>query len=88
MDSAIISIIVALITGGLTLVGTIMTVMATSRKQANDFRVELAVMNTKIETLTAEVRKHNDFATRVPTIERDIKHIYYEIDEIKRGQQA
>ena len=66
-------IIIAVITGGVTLAG----VLASNRAHT-------AVIDEKIEELTREVRKHNDFAERVPVIENDIKTLYKKIDEIKR----
>lgn len=38
-----------------------------------------AVTDTKIETLTAEVRKHNGFAERIPTLETEIKNLKNEV---------
>lgn len=54
-------IIVALITGGITLVGVLVS-----------NRTAQAVTDTKIEELTREVREHNNFAKRVPLIEKDV----------------
>lgn len=42
-----------------------------------------AVMDTKIEELTREVRLHNNFAQRIPVIERDIKVINHRIDDLE-----
>lgn len=81
------AIIVALITGGLTLIGTIATIMATTRRQAADFRISQAVMEQKIETLTAEVHKHNGFAERLPVVENDIKTLYHEVKELKEANK-
>lgn len=80
------AIIVALITGGLTLCGTIITVLATSRKTAEDMRISQAVTDTKLQTLTEEVRKHNSFAERVPVMEEQIKVINHRIDDLERGK--
>ena len=59
----------ALISGGLALVGTVITVNASRRKTEDTMKTELAVMNTKLENLTKEVEKHNNFAVRIPTLE-------------------
>lgn len=80
------AIITALITGGLTLIGTIITVLMTSRKTAEDMRVHQAVTDTKLTNLTEEVRKHNGFADRVPVIEEQIKVINHRIDDLERGK--
>ena len=65
-------IIIAAITGAITLTGVIVS------NNAHD-----AVTDAKIEELTREVREHNDFAKRIPVMENDIKTLYHKIDEIK-----
>lgn len=37
----------------------------------------------KIEQLEKKVEKHNNFAERMPVVEKEIKHIYHELDELK-----
>ena len=66
-------IIVALITGGVTLVG----VLISNQKSQ-------AVTETKIEELTREVREHNNFARRVPVVEEQIKVINHRIEDLEQ----
>lgn len=66
-------IIVALITGGITLIG----VLASNNKHD-------AVIDTKIENLTDEVRKHNNFAERIPTIEARVDYAEQRLDNIEK----
>lgn len=80
MDTAIIC---ALITGGLSLVGVIISNISTRNKIQQDIKVHQAVTDTKIEELTREVREHNNFAKRMPVVENEIKHIEEEITELK-----
>lgn len=75
MNDAIVAIIVALISGGLALVGTIISNKTTENKIQQQIITQQAVTDTKLEELAREVRKHNDFATRVPVVESEIKHI-------------
>ena len=77
------AIIVALITGGLTLIGTVITVLAASHKTAEDLKTAQAVTDTKLEELTREVRAHNNFAQRMPVVENDIKTIYKRLDKVE-----
>lgn len=77
------SIIVALITGGLSLVGTIITVLVTSSKTREDLRVSQAVTDTKITELTREVRHHNNFAQRMPVVEEQIKVINHRLNDLE-----
>ena len=79
------AILVAIITGGISLIGTIITVIATSRKTEISLQVSQAVTDTKIEELTREVRTHNNFAQRMPVIEEQIKVINHRIDDLEGG---
>lgn len=76
-------IIVALITGGLTFLGVIISNNHNNTKIQNKLETAQAVTDYKIEELTREVRAHNNFAERIPVIEKEIKHIYHEIDDMK-----
>ena len=79
------TIISSLITGGLTLIGVIITCYVTNRKTINDitqkFEISKAVTDTKIEELTREVREHNNFAKRMPVVENEIIHIKNDINK-------
>ena len=74
---------VAFITGGLSLLGTIITVLMTSSKTREELRISQAVMENKITELTREVREHNGFARRMPVIEEQIKTINNRLDAIE-----
>lgn len=67
------AVIVALITGGLSLLGVVFTTQATAKKQEKAAAVAQAITDTKLEDLTREVRAHNNFATRMPTMEQQLK---------------
>ena len=77
------AIIVALITGGLSLAGVVITCLATAKKNETAMKVSQAVTDTKIEELTREVRAHNNFAQRMPVVEQQIKDINADIKELK-----
>lgn len=77
------AILVALITGGLSLVGVVVTCLATAKKTEKATAVAQAVTETKIEELTREVRAHNNFAQRMPVVEQQIKDINADIKELK-----
>ena len=70
-------IIVALITGGVTLVG----VLISNQKSQ-------AVTDTKLEELTREVREHNHFAQRMPVVEEQIKVINHRIEDLEDANKA
>lgn len=69
-------IIVAIITGGLTLAGVL---ISNSKTQA--------VTDTKLDELTREVREHNNFARRVPVMEEQVKVINHRIADLESQQK-
>lgn len=69
------AVLVALITGGLSLVGVVITSLATSKKQEKAAAVAQAVMDTKIDALTREVREHNNFAQKMPVLQQEIREL-------------
>lgn len=73
------AILVALITGGLSLVGVVATSLATYRKSQAAAQVAQAVTDTKIQELTREVREHNNFAKRMPVVEHELKVLSHRI---------
>lgn len=77
------SVIVSIITGGLALIGVIITNISSNRAIENNLRVAQAITDTKIENLTEEVRKHNDFALKIPTIETRVNTLEREVHELK-----
>ena len=77
------AIVVALITGGLSLAGVVVTCLATARKSEKAAAVAQAVTDTKIEELTREVRAHNNFARRMPVVEEQIKVINHRLSDLE-----
>lgn len=65
-------IIVALLSGGVTLIGVL---IANSRAQA--------VTEARLDELTREVREHNNFARRVPVLEEKIEVANHRIDDLE-----
>lgn len=70
-----IQIITTIIASGCTLIGVVLTVMATSRKSATVVETKLAVMENRIDELTREVREHNNFAKRMPVLEEKVERL-------------
>ena len=82
------TILVAMITGGLSLVGVIITNIAAARRSENAMKTAQAVTDTKLEELTREVRAHNYFAQRMPVVEEQIKVINHRISDLEGFQKA
>lgn len=76
-------IIVAIITGGLTLIGVIISNLASARKTQATIETKIEVQNTKIDELTREVRLHNNFAQRVPVLEEQMKVANHRITDLE-----
>lgn len=81
------TILVALITDGLSLAGVVITNLATARKNETAIRTAQAVTDAKLEALTREVRDHNQFARRMPVVEEQIKVINHRIGDLERMVQ-
>ena len=78
---------VALITGGLSLLGVVITCLATAKKSETTIKIAQAVTDTKIQELTREVRQHNGFAQRMPVVEEQIKVINHRLADLERSMQ-
>ena len=78
------SVLVALITGGLSLLGVVVASLASARKSEAAIRTSQAVTDAKLEALTREVRDHNHFARRMPVVEEQIKVINHRIGDLER----
>lgn len=76
-------IIVAIITGGLTLIGVIISNLASARKTQATIETKIEVQNEKIMELTREVRLHNNFAQRVPVLEEQMKVANHRIEDLE-----
>lgn len=72
MWGIISTIITAIIGGAVTLIGVL---IANGKTQA--------VMETKVDELTREVREHNNFARRMPVVEEQIKVINHRIEDLE-----
>lgn len=70
------SIMVAIITGVLTLIGVI---ISNNKSQA--------VMEERVDELTREVREHNKFAKRMPVVEEQIKVINHRISDLENDMK-
>ena len=80
------AILVALITGGLSLLGVVVTSMAAAKKSENAIKIAQAVTDTKLEELTREVREHNGFARRMPVVEHEIKVINHRLSDLEQAE--
>ena len=80
------TIIVALITGGLSLLGVIVTSNKTTKDVEAKLEKQQAVTDTKLEELTREVWEHNNVARRVPVLEEQVKVLNHRIADLESSQ--
>ena len=76
-------VIVAIITGGLSLIGVILTNTNSNRKIEHKLEIGQAVTDTKIDNLTQEVRGIKDFAVEIPVIKQRLSVCEDDIKEMK-----
>ena len=81
------AVAVALLTGGMSLLGVIVTCSATARKTEKNQAVAQAVTDTKIDELTREVRSHNHFAQRLPVVEHQIQVLNHRVENLERREE-
>lgn len=84
MDGASIAVIVVALIGA---VGTILSNIVIGNNQSKEFDAKLdkqqAVMNTKLENLTEEVKKHNSFAETIPQLKFKIEALEKRVDKME-----
>ena len=88
MESSVLAAVLSAgITGGLSLIG----VVVSNRKAGDRMQAQLAqqqaVTDTKLEELTREVRAHNNFAQRVPVLEEKVKVANHRLDDLENQTQ-
>lgn len=85
-DDTLENIFASLITGVLALLGVVLTNVASDKNITNKLETSQAVTNTKIEHLTEEVRKHNNFAVRIPQMEARLTELERRLDKLEEKQ--
>ena len=73
MIEILVPVIVSLITGGFSILAVALTNSHSNNKMHNEVTTSQAVTKEQIKELTREVRTHNDFAIRIPVLEREIE---------------
>ena len=81
------AIITSIISGGLALVGVIISNMMSNKKTEAQLDKNQAITDTKLEALTREVREHNNFAKRIPVLEEQMKVANHRIEDLERGNR-
>ena len=82
-----LEIVVALIAGGCSVLGVVITSIFSYRRSETQIQTAQAVTNTKIDELTRVVREHNNFARRVPVLEEQMKVASHRIADLERDAE-
>ena len=85
------AVIAALITGGVSLLGTALTVVLTSRRQAQEMDRKLAVMQAEMESMKEDIHTHNGYARmfyeNIPAIKQHMKDVDRRLEFFERRSQ-
>lgn len=76
-----------MISAAATIGGVIITTKASNREIQHKLETHQAVIDTKIDSLAAEVSKHNHFAERMPVVEEQIKVINHRLEDLERSKK-
>lgn len=82
------AIVVAIITGTFSLLGSIIAIVSTTRKQAAEQDKKLAVLETKMDGMKDDIKSHNEYAKmfseNIPAINQHMKDVDRRLSELER----
>ena len=78
------AVVVGLLAALASIIAAVVTSKATQNKMQTELHEQNAVQNVKIDHLTEEVRRHNDFAQRIPVLEEKVKVANNRIADLER----
>ena len=82
------AIIVALITGGISLLGSVLTIISTSKKQQAELNTAMAVMKYEMSTMKDDIKSHNQYAKmfskNIPAIKQHMIDTDRRLEAIER----
>ena len=86
------AVIVALITGGISLLGSVLAILQTSKKQAAELETAMAVMKAEMATMKEDIHSHNRYAQmfseNIPAIKQHMTDTDRRLDSIERRMTA
>ncbi len=81
-------IISSIIVGVLALVGVIVTNVSSNKTVEQKIVTSQEVMKAEVTNLRKEVEKHNNFASRIPVVEEQIKVINHRINDLEKSNNS
>ena len=86
------AIIVALITGGISLLGSVLAIISTSKKQQHELDKAVAVLETKMTIMSGDIQSHNQyakmFAENIPAIKTHMEDVDRRLDRMEGRMTA
>ena len=80
-------VIVAIISGIASIIATVLTILGSNKRTQNMLQINQAVTETRLDSLTDEVKKHNNFAERIPRLEQKIEYLEKDVADLKGGSR-
>lgn len=86
------AIAVALITGGISLLGSVITIITANNKQQQKMDTSIAVLSTKMEAMSEDIKAHNRYAQlfneNIPAIKQHMQDVDRRLDNLERAKIA
>lgn len=83
MDTVSVSILVAVITGIFSLIGVLINGRSASQKMEKTLEISQAITQTELKNLTEEVKKHNNFAEKIPAMATKIDNLEIRVTRLE-----
>lgn len=83
MSTTVVSLLGSIVVALIGFLGVVVTNNASNKSIENKIITNQAVMDTKLENLTEEVRKHNEFASKIPVLENRVDVLEVTVKELK-----
>ena len=81
------TVVVAIISGLVTLVGTVAAVFTSGREQTKKNEIRNAVIDEKIENLTNEVKRHNRYEEQIQELFKQIAVLAEKLRNLEKGER-
>ncbi len=80
-----IEVVVSLVSGCVAVICCLISSFIASSKAISYIDKTQAITDTKLEELTREVRRHNNFAERMPVVEEQMKVINHRLSSLEKN---
>lgn len=84
------AVLVALITGAISLFGSVLTIVLTSRKQQQEMDKSIAVIKTEMKDMKDDIKSHNRYAQlfseNIPAIKQHMVDVDRRLDGLERSK--